>query len=188
MTSSRRLNKVLVVEKAIELADQAGDPAGLTLTALAGALEIQVPSLYNHIAGRQALQRELALAGLRMLLRTFREAIAGKVGRAALVAIARAYRDFAAAHPGLYPLTLQAPAPGDGEITALSEELIQLLLLVLATTRIEGEPAYHAIRGLRSILHGFVSLEAAQGFELLISKDESFDHLVNTYLDGLEIE
>ncbi len=187
MTSTRGLNKELVVMKAIELVDQAGDPAELTLTALARALDIQVPSLYNHVAGRRALRRELALAGLQMLLRTFREAIVGQVGRAALLAIADHYRAFAAAHPGLYSLTLQAPDEGDVEILACSEELIQLLLLVLATAGIQGDPAYHAIRGLRSILHGFVSLDAARGFELPLDKDESFKQLVNTYLDGLGI-
>ncbi len=91
-------------------------------------------------------------------------------------------------HPGLYPLTLPAPESEDAEISTLSLEMIQLLLLILATTGIEGEPAYHAIRGLRSILHGFVSLDAAGGFELPLNKDVSFDQLVNTYLDGLRIE
>ncbi len=89
MTRTRRLNKGSVVEAAIELVDRAGDPGALTLTALAGVLEIQVPSLYNHIAGRQDLQRELALSGLQILLGSFREAIVGKVGRTALLAVAR---------------------------------------------------------------------------------------------------
>jgi hypothetical protein len=53
MTPTRGLNKGLVVALAIELINQTGDPADLTLTALAGALNIQVPPLNNHIAGRR---------------------------------------------------------------------------------------------------------------------------------------
>ncbi len=187
MTSTRGLNKDLIVARAVELIDQAGDPAGLTLTALANALDIQVPSLYNHIAGRQALHRELAIAGLQMLLQAFREVVVGKVGREALIAIAGAYRAFAEAHPGLYPLIHPAPEPGDEAFVALSEELLQFLLLVLASARIDGDQAYHAIRGFRSVLHGFVSLEAAGGFKLSLDKEESFDQLVVTYLNGLGI-
>lgn len=45
-----------------------------------------------------------------------------------------------------------------------------------------------AIRALRSVAHGFVSLELAGGFGLPLDRDESFARLVQMFLDGLNSE
>jgi hypothetical protein len=60
-----------------------------------------------------------------------------------------------------------------------------MLLLVMASMGVQGDDAIHAIRGLRAILHGFCSLEAAEGYKMSLDREESFHRLVNTYLDGL---
>jgi hypothetical protein len=52
------------------------------------------------------------------------------------------------------------------------------VLDVLAGYGLTGADAVHAARALRSALHGFVSLEAAGGFGLPESLDESYDRLV----------
>ncbi len=184
MAKRRRLTRRLVVEQAAALADAAADPAAVSLAALAAALEIRVPSLYNHIDGQADLLQALAVVGLEQLLADLRAAVDGRVGREALWAAAAAYRRFAHTHPGLYPLTLQAPAAG-GETGRLSAELVQLLRLILASVGIQGEAAIHAIRAFRALVHGFVSLEIAGGFDLPASREESFHLLLGTYLDGL---
>jgi hypothetical protein len=43
----------------------------------------------------------------------------------------------------------------------------------------------HAVRGLRSLVHGFVSIEADGGFGLALDTDESFSRAVETYVAGL---
>jgi AcrR family transcriptional regulator len=185
MAKRRRLNRQAVVEKAAELADAAGRPEAVSLTALAESLEVQVPSLYNHIGGQQDLRHALAIHGLRLLLAHLREATLGKVGREALLATCHLYREFAGQHPGLYPLTIRAPDPADEELNAVSQDLLQMLLLLLASMGLEGEQALHAVRALRAMLHGFVALEAAGGFKMPLALDESFDRLVVLTLDGL---
>jgi hypothetical protein len=70
-------------------------------------------------------------------------------------------------------------------LAALAQELLQMLLLVMASLGLRGNDAFHAIRGLRAILHGFTSLEAAGGYKMPLDQEESFHRLVNTYLDGL---
>jgi hypothetical protein len=51
---------------------------------------------------------------------------------------------------------------------------------------IAGAEAIHAVRALRSMVHGFATLEAAGGFGLALSLDESFDRLIDLVILGLE--
>lgn len=185
MAKRRVLVRGSVVAKAAELADAAGSVQAVTLTTLAAALDIRVPSLYNHISNLDDLHDALASYALQELLTQVRAAAMGKVGEAALIAIAHAYRTFAQAHPGIYPLTLRAPAPDNAAHVALAQELIQTLLLVFASLGVQGEDAIHAIRGMRALMHGFVSLEAGEGFKMAVDLDESFRRILDIYWAGL---
>jgi AcrR family transcriptional regulator len=185
MIKRRYLSKELVVEAAAALANQKGGIEALSLKELAAALDIRVPSLYNHINGMDGLQRDLTLYGARELLNRLRQASFGKTGRAAIMSIAAEVRRFAHEQPAVYPLTIRAPAADDMELTQLSQEFVQLLLLTLTSLGLQGDDALHAIRGLRALLHGFVALELNGGYELALDKDESFQRLLTTYLDGI---
>ena len=186
MPKRRRLSRQVVIREAAALADELGAASAVSLTALAQALEVRPPSLYNHIDGLEDLQYGLALHGLRQLLVELRQASQGLVGREALMAIAGAYRQFAHEHPGLYPLIIRAPEPDQSELVALSQELLQMLLLLMASQGLQGDDALHAIRGLRAVLHGFASLEAAGGFKMALDREESFQRLVSGFLAQLE--
>jgi AcrR family transcriptional regulator len=185
MGKRRWLNRAVVIETAVEMANRAGNVEAVSLTALAQALNVRVPSLYNHVANLEDLQYGMAVFGAQRLLDELRRAAAGRAGREALSAIADAYLCFARTYPGIYPLTIRAPKPEDEELAAIGQELIQLLLLVFASLGLQEEDALHALRGLRAVLHGFVALEAAEGFKMPLDLDESFRRLVAVHLDGL---
>ena len=58
----------------------------------------------------------------------------------------------------------------------------------VATVRdyeLDGDDAIHAVRLMRSALHGFVALEAGGGFAMGQSVDETFDRLVALLDAGL---
>lgn len=167
------------------MADETGDVTAVSLTTLAQALEIRTPSLYNHVASLDDLHSGLAIYGLRQLIATLQQATQGLVGREAVVATAVAYRRFVQDHPGLYPLTIRAPEPEESELVALSQTLVQMMLLIMASLGLQGDDAIHAIRGLRAILHGFTSLERAGGYKMTLDQNESFHHLLDAYLRGL---
>lgn len=186
MPRRRRLNRERVIAKAAELADEAGSVTAVSLTSLAQALEIRPPSLYNHVASLEDLHYGLAVFGLQQLIASLRQAAQGLVGQDAIIAIAAAYRQFTQAHPGIYPLTIRAPEPEETELAALSLEAVQTLALVMASFGLQGDDATHAIRGLRAILHGFTSLETAEGFKMALDQEESFRRLVEAYLHGLK--
>ncbi len=160
--------------------------AGVTLARVAAGLDVRAPSLYNHVAGRDALLRLVALRGMRALDGVLRDAAVGRSGRDALVAIAHAYRAFARENPGLYAATVRAPAADDAELLAAAARPVEVLVTVLAAWGFEGELAVHHVRVVRSALHGFVSIEAGGGFGLPLDLDESFERLVETLVAGLE--
>ena len=180
----RRLNRDLVIAKAIQLIDDAGSADKIRLNDLASALDIRPPSLYNHISGLDDLRSAVRAMVLKEMLADFQAAIKGKVGREALAAAAHAYRRFVQEHPGVYPLTLSG-IPFDAEHTEVSNQIIQLLLLILASYGLKGDDALHAVRAFRSTVHGFISLEAVGGFALPLARDKSFEVLIDLLLDGL---
>lgn len=166
-----------MVEEAEALADEVGLPQ-LSLAALAARVGVQVPSLYKHIAGLEALQQQLATRARADLAEALARAAVGKAGPDAVVAVAGAYRDWARRHPGRYPATLRAPSPHDTEDVAATEAAVQVVFDALAGYGLTGADAVDATRALRAALHGFVALEAAGGFGLPHDVDRSFDRMV----------
>jgi AcrR family transcriptional regulator len=187
MSRRRTLDPAAVVQAAAALADEVGIEQ-LTLAQLAEQLGVKIPSLYNHVAGLAGLRRELALLGGRELLKRMGRAAIGKAADDAIAAIAQAYRGFAHEHPGLYAATTRAPDPDDMELLATSREILDLVLTVLVPYGLRDDVALHTVRGLRSIVHGFVSLEATGGFGMPLDLDESYRRLVQVFIDGLRGE
>ena len=182
----RSLTRELVVRTAANLLDE-GAGSELKLADLAARLGVRVPSLYNHVDGADDLKSGIALFGTQELGRQLGRAAIGRSGEDALWALAAAYRAFAKERPGLYHLTLQAPAPDETERIAASDEIIAILTRVLEPFGFTDDVAIHVIRGFRSVLHGFVSLELAGGFGIPLDVDQSFRRLVSAYLVGLGI-
>ena len=184
MASRKHIDFQRVLETAIALADEKGLEA-LTLADIAGQLGIRIPSLYNHISGLPGLRYEMHVWAVRHLVEQTRRAAVGKSGDAAIVSVAQAYRAFALAHPGVYPLTPRAPTPDQPELVAAASELLDIVLAVLEPYSFSDEEKLHAVRALRSVLHGFVDLEAVGGFGMNLDRDESFRRLVQLLVDGL---
>jgi AcrR family transcriptional regulator len=179
------LDAARVVAAAADIADAEGLEA-VTLARLAAALGVRSPSLYNHVAGLDALLRGIALAGLAELGAALREAAVGRAGTDALVAAAHAYRDYALAHPGRYAAGVRAPEPGDEEHEAAAGAVVGVMAAVLRGWDLDEEETVHALRAWRSAVHGFVSLETAGGFGIPVDLDTSFDRLVGSLAAGLE--
>jgi AcrR family transcriptional regulator len=175
------------VEAAGALADALGLDQ-LTLAQVATQLGVRLPSLYNHVAGLAGLRRELALLGLRQLYERMSRAAIGKAEDAAVLAVASAYRGYVLEHPGLYAATVRAPAPEDLELRHAAQAIIDVVLAVLEPYGLSEDAAIHAVRGLRSIVHGFATLELAGGFGLALDRDESFLMLLRAYVAGLRAE
>ena len=183
-----RLDTATVVQAAVELIEAEGLEA-LSLGRLARQLAVQTPSLYNHIDGLSGLQRELALMSTRDLGEAMGNAAIGKSGAEAVLALAEAYRAYVKEHTGLYMTGLRSSGlqtPIDAELQTAQERVVQIALAVVGSFGLHGEAALHAVRGLRSIVHGFATLEVAGGFGLPLDCDESFQQLVKMFVTGLQ--
>ena len=60
--------------------------------------------------------------------------------------------------------------------------------LFVAHYGLRDEMALHMVRGFRSLVHGFVSLEVAGGFGLPLDLDKSFRLLIQGYIQMLSAQ
>jgi AcrR family transcriptional regulator len=178
------LDTAAVVTAAAELADADGLEA-VTLARLAAHLGVRSPSLYAHVGGLEDLRRRIGTCGTRKLTAELQAAAAGRAGRDALEAVARAYRAYAKAHPGAYTALQRAPNAADSEAAIAAGQLVDVVLAVLRGYGLEADDAIHGARVIRAALHGFVTLESGEGFGYPLALDDSYARLVAVLDRGL---
>lgn len=173
-----------VVAGAAALADEVGT-AGVTMSLLAQRLGVRAPSLYKHVASQDELTRRVAVLALGEAADAVGAAAQGRAGRDALAAGARAFRDFVLAHPGRYAATIGLTSTGpDDPLAAAEARLLAGFVTVLRGYGV-GPQDTHALRAVRSLLHGFATLQASQGFQWSTDVDESFEWLIDLVDSGL---
>lgn len=184
MAARTGLDLATIVRKAAELADQEGFSA-LTMATLAAHLGVRTPALYHYFAGLPGLQRQLSLLGLQKAQEVLGRSVMGRAGDDALLALAHALRTFANEHSGLYEAASRAPDPGDQQWQEAGQEVIEILLRSLSAYHLSRDDTRHVVRMLRSIIHGYVSLERLGGFGPLPEVDATFRGLLVALLDYL---
>ncbi|MCY9662911.1 TetR-like C-terminal domain-containing protein [Paenibacillus chondroitinus] len=184
MAQRQGLDAENVLQAAVEMADTQG-VEGLTLAALAAKLNVKTPSLYNHIKGLPDLRTQLSRRGLMLIKAAMVDAVIGKAKDDALLAVGFAYVDFARKHPGLYEAISILPDYEDPELKEAGNDVVFFLLRILEPYGLSEEDALHVVRGFRSMVHGFASLEHRNGFRMGLERDESLRRLLQTYLRGL---
>ncbi|MFD3525085.1 TetR/AcrR family transcriptional regulator [Streptomyces sp. NPDC058653] len=164
------------------LADEVG-LAQLTMGLLAERLGVRTPSLYKHVGGQDDLNRRIAALALSEAADTIGGAVQGYAGRDALAAAARAFRTFVVEHPGRYGATIGIePSGPDDPVAVEGQRSLDAFRAVLRGYEIEDSDIDHALRMLRSLCHGFATLQAANGFQWSADIDESFEWLI-TFAD-----
>ena len=179
------LDATSVVAAGAELADEVGF-AGLTMSQLADRVGVRTPSLYKHVASQDDLNRRIAVLALTEAGDAIGAAVQGRSGRDALGAAGRALRDFALLHPGRYAATVTfEPSGPDDPIAIAALRSLRPLEAVLRSYDIAPEDSTHALRALRSVFHGFASIQSTGGFRWSTDLDESFEWLVDLVDRGL---
>ncbi|MNT83752.1 hypothetical protein D3C72_2236640 [compost metagenome] len=98
----------------------------------------------------------------------------------------KGYAEFAKRHPGLYEMTLQAPDGDHPELIEAGERVLKLIIDLLKPYNLDEQAELHAVRGLRSILHGFASLEQKGGFGMPLDTGLSLQTTLEAYLSGID--
>jgi AcrR family transcriptional regulator len=179
------LSEAVILDAAADVADQEGLEA-VSLARLSERLHVQAPSLYNHVSGLDGVRRGLAALGAEQLAGKLTRAAVGKSGERAVYAIADAYREFAKSRPGLYAAILRAPQATEARYHAAADVILDVTGASLEPLGLRGDALVDAIRGLRSLVHGFVSLEVSGGFGMPQDVDRSLRRVLGTYLRGLD--
>ena len=143
-----------IVDVARELLDEEGLER-LTMRRLADRLGIRAPSLYKHFADKQALEAALISDGFEEVAEAFERALAGADDP--LHAIARAYREYAHAHPHLYRLMTERPLDRDALVPGVEDRAALPVYLAV------GEDPDLA-RAAWAFAHGMTNLELNERF------------------------
>ncbi|MGN7312280.1 TetR/AcrR family transcriptional regulator [Alkalicoccobacillus gibsonii] len=186
MTPRRGLTISDIIHTASNIADDQGLKQ-LSIGALAEKLKIKPPSLYNHVRGLDELHDLLAVYGCQKLLEKLEESILAVSKEEAVKQFSYAYVTFAKEHPGLYEATSRAAEEENVELKQAQEQIVLVILRVLEAFDLENDHAIHVIRMLRSMLHGFVTLEQGQGFGLPYDLDQTLEVMIRTFLKGLTL-
>lgn len=151
-----------VVLAGADLADEVGLEC-VTVSALARTLGVRTASLYSHIDGSTALQEGIARLALDELADLAAEAVAGRSGTDALVALASTYRRYAEQHPGRYAATRVRLSP-DSPAAPAARRHATLTRSVLRGYPLDEDDTVHAVRLIGSVVHGFTELELSGAF------------------------
>ncbi|CNG58089.1 TetR family transcriptional regulator [Mycobacterium tuberculosis] len=172
------LDAAAVVAAGAALADEVG-PAKLTMGLLAERVGVRTPSLYKHVNGLEDLNRRIAVLALNEAADAVGGAVQGYAGRDALAAAARAFRTFVVTHPGRYAATIGVePSGPDDPLAAAGQRLLSAFTAVLRGYEVPESDVDHALRTLRSLCHGFATLQAANAFQWSTDIDDSFEWLI----------
>jgi len=156
------LTRERIVEAGAKLADECGFDA-VTLAELARQFDVKLASLYSHLRSAEDLKTGIALLALNALADRADEAVAGRSGKDAMIALADVHRVFAREHPGLFQA---ARHPLDAATAARSggARLSRTMRAMLRGYALTDEGVVHATRLLGSFFLGFALLELSGGF------------------------
>lgn len=152
-----------LVAAGAELADAEGLEA-VTVSALARHFGVRPASVYSHLAGSDDLRARIALLALAETADRAAEALAGRSGRDALVALADVYRDYAREHPGRHAAT-RIPLDAATAQASAGPRHAAMARAVLLGYDVPEPDSSHAVRLIGSMIRGFVDLELGGAFD-----------------------
>ena len=181
------LTPLSVTEAGAALIDEIGFE-NLSMGLLAERLGVKTPALYKHVTSQADLAHRIAVRAMAEFADAIRDAIQGRAGSDALAAGAQAMRTYVLEHPGRYAAGDAAaarPTGPDDPIIPAVERVLASWAAMLRGYELDSNQEIHAMRMLRSVLHGFSSLEADGGFQIDASVDDSFTWMINFLDRGL---
>jgi AcrR family transcriptional regulator len=179
------LTPATVTEAGAALADEIGF-AQLSMGLVAERLGVRAPSLYKHITGQAELVHRIAVQAANELADAIRDATQGRAGSDAFTAGAHAMRTFVKEHPGRYAAgNVARPTGPDDPLIAAISRVLDSWAAMLRGYGIDAGQEIHALRMVRTMLHGFATLEVASGFQIDVGVEDSFTWMINFIDHGL---
>jgi AcrR family transcriptional regulator len=177
-----------IVDAARRMIEMDGIDA-LSLGRLAAQIGVKAPSLYGHVANKDALLRAVNVDTMQRMFAEIDGTLntAPDEPAARLMQIARVYRDFAHANPHTYILAMSDPDPARQPDPEYLVQLALPLQALIATISGEGA-SLPALRGLLALIHGFVMLELADKLQRGGDLGAAYEASVGALLRGWAIK
>lgn len=202
--SRRGITYSEIMEKAMKLVEEVGYEQ-FSLRELAAKLGVKPASLYNHIEGIEEINTGIAIEVAKRLNRTLEQAIKealnceensdckGSIVKGdsskdrAFMAAAYAYRSFAEENSQLYEALINMPRSDNDKILSAAFYSFEPMRELIKSYSLGDRETINFIRGLRSVMHGFVEL-CNSGFMLhgKVSRDDSYEVIIRQYLEVLK--
>ncbi len=179
-----RTTDAAIIAAARDLLDEGG-PDAVTMQAVALRVGIRAPSLYKHVASRDALLRAVAEDGIAEIGAALAAAGGGDDPASDLRAMAHAFRAWAHRTPNRYRHVFASSRATDRPPTGLAAAAVAPLLESCATL-VGPERALEAARLLTAYVHGFTIMELAEAFGLGGSVEAAFGFGVDTLVGALQ--
>ncbi|AGZ40685.1 TetR/AcrR family transcriptional regulator [Actinoplanes friuliensis] len=182
-----RLTPQSVTEAGAALIDEVGFEK-FSMGLLAERLGVKTPALYKHVTSQADLAHRIAIVSMAEFADAIRDAIQGRAGSDALAAGAQAMRAYVQEHPGRYAAADAArPTGPDDPLIPAINRVVASWAAMLRGYHLDSSQEIHAVRMLRSALHGFSTQQAAGGFRYDASVDDSFTWMINFLDHGLHV-
>jgi AcrR family transcriptional regulator len=179
------LSRPDVIAAAAELADEVGFQE-LTMGLLAQRLGIRTPSLYKHVTDLADLRHGVAVVAMNEVGEELRDALQGRSGRDALTVMATTIRSYAIAHPARYAAANGTRVTGpDDPLLVAGTRVVASIAAALRGYGIAETEMVHAIRTIRSTIHGFALLQQTEGFQYREDPDDTFIWMIDFMDQGL---
>ena len=169
--------------------------AALSMRALADAVGVRAPTLYDYFASKEEVLNAVHMRGVETLGGEFQHVLETSApGIERLVRIGVVYRRFGLTNPDLYQLMFaridQAYSPGEEQVErsrALFEALVEHVRDAIQIGELAPNDPEEIGMALWSMTHGFVSLELIRMTEKCAtsSADEQYAFLLTSILYGM---
>lgn len=174
-----------VVVAGAEFADEVGIES-VSLAALAERLGVKPPALYKHVDSIGDLQHRIATLAMTEFGDALGIAIQGRSGAGAISALFEAMYSYIAEHPGRYAAATNARLEdSDDPFFVATARVIHSVRAVLAGYGIPPDERDHAIRMLRSTIHGFALFQTANAFQWSNDPVETVAWMIRFFDAGL---
>jgi AcrR family transcriptional regulator len=173
-----------IIETAHALIEKDG-VENLSLGKLAGEIGIKAPSLYRHIANKEALLHAVIEQTYLNMFQAYDDALAEASDDPIdqLVKLSQAQRNFAHQNPNTYMLAYTTANP---ELQSNPDMLLEKAMSIQQIMiQVSGEEnSLPALRGSLALTHGFISLELNGQFRRGGDLTAQFTEIINAYLRG----
>lgn len=113
------------------------------------------------------------------------QGLVGKSGEDAIKEFAFSYREFALSNKTAYGLFINIRSTENEEVLRLAKEINGIIRQILGAYTNDNTKLIHKSRALRSLLHGFISLNSLGYFQNEVNLEDSFKSMIDDFIFSL---